>query len=159
TSEEILHSGEVFHLWSYLADAKAYLVTLEVLINDTEDDDLKLLLEDFEENCVTEEQDEVEMVMKETGIRLPTASAERPTVEFRDIPAVAHFLDAEIATSVQKELLNGRMICSYITGIASHEDIRTLFEDFHTQKATYEQKLLAIPKEKGWYVSPPINIK
>src|SRR5699024_12303693 len=79
--------------------------------------------------------------------------------ELHDIPAEARLLDAEIDTLVQKELLNGLMICSYITGIASHEDIRTLFEDFHTQKATYEQKLLAITKEKGWYVSPPINIK
>src|SRR5699024_11843157 len=48
TREEILHSGEVFHLWSYLEDAKAYLVTLQVLINHTEDDDLKLLLEDLD---------------------------------------------------------------------------------------------------------------
>src|SRR5699024_12302759 len=91
---------------------------------------------------LTEEHDEVEMIMKETGIRLPPAPPERPNVELQDIPAGARFLDAEIATLVQKELLNGRMICSYITGIASHEDIRTLFEDFHTQKATYEQKFL-----------------
>ncbi|HEX6593428.1 MAG TPA: DUF3231 family protein [Bacillota bacterium] len=157
--EEMLHAGEVFHLWSYLAETKAYLVTLQVFINHTEDNDLKLLLEDFHENCLTDEHEQVEAIMKETGIRMPPAPPERPNVELQDIPAGARFHDPEIATLVRKELLNGRMICSYIIGIANHEDIRTLFEDFHTQKAEYEQKLLTITKEKGWYVSPPLNVK
>ncbi|WP_163970870.1 DUF3231 family protein [Oceanobacillus halotolerans] len=157
--EEPFHSGEVFHLWSYLHGTKASLVTLQVLTNHTGDYDLKTFLEDVYESCFTQEEQQVEALLKETGIRLPPAPPDRPNVEVQDIPAGARFQDPEIALLTQKELSNGRMICSYIMGIALREDIATMFDEFHTQKAEYEAKLLQISKEKGWIVSPPINVK
>lgn len=157
--EEPLHSGEVFNIWTYLYNTKAYLVTLQVLINHSGDTDLQTLLEDLLENCFTEEEEQVEMLLKETGIRLPPAPPDRPNVEVQDIPAGARFNDAEIAMLVQNELKSRKIFCSYIIGIAIREDIAEMFGDFHTQQAEYEQKLLTITKEKGWLVSPPINIK
>lgn len=157
--KEPFHSGEVFHLWSYLFGTKANLVTLQVLINHTGDHDLKVLLEDLLENSFTQEETQVEAILKETGIRLPPAPPDRPNVEVQDIPAGARFNDPEIAGLVQKELYSGRILCSFIMGIAIREDISTMFEEFHTQKAEYETKLLKVTKEKGWIVPPPINVK
>jgi|SRR5699024_6028350 hypothetical protein len=157
--EEPFHSGEIYHLWSYLYSTKATLVTLQVLTNHTGDHDLQTLLEDLTENSFTQEEQQVEAILKETGIRLPPAPPDRPNVEIQDIPAGARFNDAEIAGLVQKELMTGRLLCSYIIGIAIREDIVELFEEFHTQKSEYENKLLNITKEKGWLVSPPINVK
>lgn len=157
--EEPLHSGEVYHIWSYLYGTKEYLVTMQVLINHTGDHDLKTLLEDLLENCFTQEEEQVETILKETGIRLPPAPPDRPNVEVQDIPAGARFNDPEVAVLVKNELLKGKMLCSYISGIAIREDIAELFDEFHTQKLEHEQKLLQLTKEKGWLVSPPINIK
>ncbi|MEC5425955.1 DUF3231 family protein [Virgibacillus sp. C22-A2] len=157
--EEPLHSGEVFNLWTYLYSTKGFLVTLQTLINHTGDNDLKVFLEDLYENAFTQEDQQVEALLKETGIRLPPAPPDRPNVELQDIPAGARFNDPEIAVLVQKELMIGKMTCSYITGIAIREDIRTMFGEFHTQKDEYELKVLKITKNKGWIVSPPINIK
>ncbi|MFD1040197.1 DUF3231 family protein [Virgibacillus byunsanensis] len=157
--EEPFHSGEVFHLWSYLYSVKATLVTLQVLTNHTGDHDLKAFLEDLLENTFTQEEQQVETILKETGIRLPPAPPDRPNVELQDIPAGARFNDPEIAGLVQKELMTGRILCSYIMGISIRKDIGTLFGEFHIQKAEYEAKLLTITKDKGWIVSPPINIK
>lgn len=157
--EEPLHSGEVYYLWSYLYNTKGNLVTMQVLINHTGDHDLKVLLEDLLESCFTQEEQQVEALLKETGIRLPPAPPDRPNVEVQDIPAGARFNDSEIALLIQKELMNGRVMCSYITGISIHEDLRSMFEEFQTQKEEYELKLLQLTKEKGWIVSPPINIK
>ncbi|WP_067725603.1 DUF3231 family protein [Oceanobacillus damuensis] len=157
--EEPFHSGEVYNLWSYLYSTKATLVTLQVLINHSGEEDLKVFLEDLLENVFTQEEQQVEALLKESGIRLPPAPPDRPNVQVEDIPAGARFNDSEIAVLVQKELMTGRILCSYITGIALREDLRTMFSEFSTQKEEYELKLLKITKEKGWMVSPPLNIK
>lgn len=159
SEEEPLHSGEVFNIWSYLHSTKAYLVTMQILINHTGDNDLKAFLEDLLENSFTQEADQTEIILKEAGIRLPPAPPDRPNVELQDIPAGARFNDAEIADLVKKELRTGKITCSYIMGIANREDIADMFEDFHTQKAEYALKLLNITKEKGWIVPPPLNVK
>jgi len=157
--DEPFHSGEVYHLWSYLYNAKNILVTMQVLINHTGDHDLKTYLEDLVESCLTQEEQQVEAILKESGIRLPPAPPDRPNVEVEDIPAGARFHDPEIAIIVQNELMTDRVLCSFVTGVAMREDIRSLFGEFHTQKEEYEQKLLDLSKQKGWIVSPPINVK
>lgn len=159
TTEEPLHSGEVYHLWAYLFSSKNLLVTMQVFINHTGDRDLKTYLEDLVESCLTEEEQQVEAILKKAGIRLPPAPPARPDVEVEDIPAGARFNDPEIAILVQNELMTGRLQCSYVTGIAIREDIRSMFGDFHSQKEEYEQKVLQLSKEKGWLVIPPINVK
>lgn len=157
--DQPLHTGEVYHLWNFLYQAKADNVTMQILINHTEDSDLKSLMEDLLENGFSEEEQQIETILKETGIRLPPAPPDRPNVEVQDIPAGARFLDAEIAVLTNKMLMNGRMVCSYMTSLLNQAEIRTLFEDFQTIKSEFEEKLLTLLKEKGWYVSPPINIK
>ncbi|AXI07724.1 hypothetical protein CUC15_01435 [Oceanobacillus zhaokaii] len=159
SKNEPLHSGEVFHLWSYLYSTKGTLVTLQVLINHTGDHDLKVYLEDLLESNFTQEEQQVENLLKESGIRLPPAPPDKPNVEVQDIPAGARFNDPEIATLVQKELMTGRILCNYITGIAIREDLRTMFSEFSSQREEYEIKLQQVSKEKGWIVPPPINTK
>ncbi|MDZ5470472.1 DUF3231 family protein [Bacillus sp. 31A1R] len=157
--DQPLHSGEVFNLWTHLHATKAYLVTLQVLINHTGDHDLKVLLEDLLENCIKQEEQQSEAILKTNGIRLPPAPPARPDVQVEDIPAGARFNDPEIALLVQKELLAGKIACSYISSIATREDIAQMYGEFHVQKAEYEEKLLKISKEKGWLVLPPLNLK
>src|SRR5690625_2815943 len=94
--DEPLHAGEIFHLWSYLYDTKATLVTMQVFINHTDDRQLKDFLEDVLESCFTHEEKQIEGLLKETGIRLPPAPPDRPNVDIEDIPAGARFNDAEI---------------------------------------------------------------
>src|SRR5690625_7499085 len=111
------------------------------------------------ESNLTEEEQQVEVILKETGIRLPPAPPDKPNVEIQDIPAGARFNDPEIARLVQKELLASQLQCSYIIGMSTQEDIKNLFEEFHTRKAKLEIKLLTLAKDKGWYTPPPINVK
>src|SRR5690625_2620269 len=156
---EPFHAGEVYHLWSFLLHTKEYFVTLQVLRNHAGDQKLKDFLDDFLENGIKPEEEQVESILKDAGIRLPPAPPDRPNVKVEDIPAGARFNDPEIAHLVQKELLAGKMLCSYIMGICVHEDIKTLFGEFHTLKEEYDVKLAQIRKEKGWVISPPINVK
>lgn len=159
TTEEPFHSGEIYHLWAYLYSNKNLLVKMQVFINHTGDHDLKAYLEELVESCFEQEAQQVEAILKEAGIRLPPAPPDRPNVEIEDIPAGARFHDPEIAIFVQNELITGRQLCSYVTGIVIQEDIRTMFSEFYSQKEEYEQKIINLSKEKGWLVTPPINVK
>lgn len=157
--KEPFHSGEVYYLWTYLHQTKESIVTIQVARNHTEDKDLKIFLDEILENNFNEEEQQVEAILKESGIRLPPAPPDKPNVEIQDIPAGARFNDPEVARLIQKELKAGQLLCSYMMGMSSQEIIKSLFEEFHSQKAEFEQKLLGITKDKGWYTSPPINLK
>jgi hypothetical protein len=157
--DEPLHSGEVFNLWSHLHGTKGNLVTLQIFSNHAGDHDLKVLIEDLMENCIKQEEQQVEVILKENGIRLPPAPPGRPNVAIEDIPAGARFNDPEIAELITKNLTIAKMYDSYIMGIAIREDIASMFNEFHTQKAEYADKLLKLNKEKGWLVPPPLNLK
>lgn len=157
--EEPLHSGEIFHLWTFLYEGKANVVTLQVLINHSGDQELKTFLEDLLENCFEEEVLQVEGILKELGIRLPPAPPDRPHVELQDIPAGARFNDSEIAGLIKKELIYGRTLCSYIIGCSAQEYVRNLFEEYHSERADFEKKLLTLSKQKGWMTSPPISVR
>ncbi|RFU63266.1 DUF3231 family protein [Bacillus sp. V59.32b] len=157
--EEPLHSGEVFHLWTHLQATKGLLVTLQVLINHTGDNDLKILLGDLKDNCIKQEEQQVEAILKESGIRLPPAPPDRPNVELQDIPAGARFNDPEIAAMVAKEIAAGMVLSSSIMGLSIREDIAEMYGEFHVQKTEYAGKLLKINKEKGWIVPPPLMAK
>ncbi|PLS14778.1 hypothetical protein CVD28_26105 [Bacillus sp. M6-12] len=154
--EEPLHAGEVFHLWTHLHGTKGMLVTLEIFANHTGDNDLKILLEDLKDNCIKQEEQQVEAILKECGIRLPPAPPNRPNVEVQDIPAGARFNDPEIAALVSKDIAAGMVVCSTIMGLSIREDIAQMFGEFHSQKSEYAAKLLTINKEKGWLVPPPL---
>lgn len=153
------HSGEIFYLWTYLHDTKDYLVTIQVLRNHTEDEKLKIFLDDIVESCFSENEQQIEEILKDSGVRLPPAPPDRPNVELADIPAGARFNDPEIYRMIQKELVYRMNLCSSIIGITNQEMVKELFNGFHAQKLEYDIKLTKIATDKGWYTPPPINIK
>ncbi|PLR95242.1 DUF3231 family protein [Bacillus sp. T33-2] len=157
--DEPLHSGEVFALWSHLLSTKGFLVTLQIFTNHTGDHDLKIFLGDLSENCIKQEEQQVEAILSQNGIRIPPAPPARPEVQLEDIPAGARFNDPEIASMVAKDLMAGKILSSYITGISIREDIAAMYEEFYTKKSEYGAKLLKINKEKGWLVPPPLMVK
>lgn len=157
--EEPLHAGEVFNLWSHLFEIKGLLVTLQVLNSHTGDHDLKAFLDNFSESCMKEEEEKVETILKENGIRLPPAPPDRPMVNLEDIPAGARFNDTEIAVLLGQMLMAGKLFCSYVMSIAIREDIREMYDQFHSKRVEYHGKLLKMNKEKGWLVPPPLNIR
>src|SRR5690625_5986141 len=105
---EPLHAGEIFHLWSYLHSTKEYLVTLQILNHHSGDEDLKAFLDDVTENSFTHEEQQIESLLKETGIRLPPAPPDCPNVELQDIPAGARCRSEEHTSELQSR---GHLVC------------------------------------------------
>ncbi|MBM4763431.1 DUF3231 family protein [Bacillus sp. B15-48] len=155
--EEPMHAGEVYHLWTHLFESKAFLVTLQVLNNHTGDVDLKKFLKEYSESCIEKEEEQIESLLKENGLRLPPAPPDRPMVNISDIPAGARFNDPEVAALVGKEIMSGKILCSYIMSMSIREDIAQMYNEFHKQRVEQQENLLKINKQKGWLVPPPLN--
>lgn len=157
-SNEPLHYGEVFGLWSYLTVTKGTIASHQTLIHHAGDEDLNQLLREAIDLGKQEEK-QLETLLKDNGIGLPPTPPERPNACLDDIPAGARFMDQEIAAMLSADVAAGLVSCSKMIGQAIREDIAMMFGQFHTQKASLGAKVLRLNKEKGWLVPPPLHKK
>lgn len=157
--EEALHAGEIYHLWSYLKQAKFNNVFLQILINHTENETFKNFIEEIFENVFESEEQQVEIILKELGIRLPQAPPDRPHVAVEDIPAGARFNDPEIAHLLENELSNGKLLCSLLISTCTKDYLEDLFHQAISLRVEYKNKLHQLTKKNGWFISPPVHIK
>ncbi len=156
--EEPMHYGEVFHVWAYLAGAKAFVAGYQTLINHSGDKDLRKFLEDKIVNVIKPEIEQIEELLKENQVALPAAPPDRAKADLESIPTGARFNDPEIAESVSLDIAAGLVACSTIMGISIREDIGAMFAKFHANKAMYGVRLLRIKKDKGWLMPPPLHL-
>ncbi|MBB6451868.1 hypothetical protein HNQ94_000289 [Salirhabdus euzebyi] len=155
-TEEPMHYGEVFAIWSFDLAAKQMVAGYETMHNHAGDEDLKKIILEAKELC-KQNLKQVEQLLKENGVGLPPAPPERPNACLDDIPVGARFQDPEIAAAISADIAAGLVACSQVMGQAIREDIAMLFGQIHTQKATLGAKVLRLNKEKGWLIPPPLH--
>lgn len=154
---EPLHYGEVYALWSYVLGSKAMKAAYQTFLNHIGDKDLKHLIEESIQTCVTEEK-RVEEILKENGVGLPPSPPERPLADLESIPPGARFMDNEISYAASANIAAGLVMCSGVMGNCIREDIAMLFGEFHLTKAQMGARFLRLNKEKGWLVPPPLHM-
>lgn len=157
-TDEPMHYGEVFGVWSYLATTRGLLVGYQTLYNHTGDGDLENFLEDMMRS-MKQEIEQVENLLKVNGIGLPPSPPERPIAALESIPAGARINDPEISASVGRDLAAGMVTCSQVIGQSIREDIAMMFTQFHATKVQFGGRLLRMNKEKGWLVPPPLHVQ
>ncbi|WP_226037624.1 DUF3231 family protein [Aquibacillus saliphilus] len=155
-TNEPMHYGEVFGVWSFLMTAKASIAACQTKLNHAGDEDLKKLIQEAIQQC-QQEVKQIEVLLKENGVGLPPTPPERTNACLEDIPTGARFQDPEIAAALSIATAAGLVACSQIIGQSIREDIAMMFGQFHTQEATLGAKLLRLNKEKGWLVPPPLH--
>lgn len=155
-TDQPMHYGEVFGLWSFILAAKGAVAGHQTYKNHAGDEDLQKLLEESIQ-ASKEEIKQIEKILKANGIGLPPAPPERPDAITDDIPVGARFSDPEIAAMLSSDIAAGLIACSTIMGQSIREDIAMMFGQFHIQKATIGGKVLRLNKEKGWLVPPPLH--
>jgi len=155
-TDEPMHYGEVYSVWSSLMAAEAAIAEHQTLHNHAGDEDLKkIIMEAIQQG--QQQVEKIKTLLQENGVGLPPTPAERPQAQLEDIPAGARFMDQEIAASMSVETAAGLVTCSKIMGESIREDIAAMYGQFHTQKATLAGKLLQLNKGKGWLVPPPLH--
>jgi hypothetical protein len=155
-TDEPMHYGEVYSVWTAVFTGKAMVAAYQTLLNHTGDDDLKKLIQEAIEQG-KQDLTEIEALLKANGVGLPPTPPERPTADLETIPTGARFMDNEIAGKMSADVAAGLVAASTVMGQCIREDIATLFGKIHTQKAAFGTKLLRLNKEKGWLVPPPLH--
>ncbi|WP_088102440.1 DUF3231 family protein [Halalkalibacter urbisdiaboli] len=154
--QQPMHYGEVFSAWTFLQSANGMISGYQTFQNHAGDGDLDKLLQNCIDQLRTEIQ-EVETLLKENGVALPSAPPERPKAQVESIPAGARFTDPEIAAAVSRDLAQGLTACSMAMGQCTREDIAMMYGQFHVQKAQLAASTLRLNKEKGWLIVPPLH--
>ncbi|MEH7385179.1 DUF3231 family protein [Bacillus sp. JJ1521] len=157
-TEEPLHYGEVFDLWTSILVGNSMIAGYQTMINHAGDDDLKKLLMEAIELC-KQEKKQVEEILKENGIALPPAAPEPPEACLEDIPIGARVPDPAIAATLSADIAAGLVACSQVIGKSIREDVALMFAQMHTQKVALGAKVLRLNKEKGWLIPPPLHPK
>lgn len=157
-TEEPMHYGEVFGVWSYLASKKSMVAGYQTLVNHVGDAELKTLLQDVIRTS-KQEMEQVETVLKTNGVALPPSPPERPVANLENIPVGARFNDPEVAAMVSRDISIGLVACSQVIGQSVREDIGAMFAQFHTTKLQFGARALRLNKEKGWFIPPPLHVQ
>jgi hypothetical protein len=157
-TDEPMHYGEVFGVWSALSVAKASHAAYQVYYNHTGDADLKKLIDQIIKNNILPCIEELETLLKKNEVGLPPTPPERPNAKLEEIPAGARISDPEVAMSISKDLAQGLVADSTMIGQCIREDIALLFTQHHAKKVQYGGKILQLNKEKGWLIPPPLHL-
>ncbi|MCC3359409.1 DUF3231 family protein [Bacillus sp. REN16] len=157
-TDEPLHYGEVFDLWTSALVGNSMIAGYQTAINHAGDDDLKKLLMEAIELCKQDKQ-QVEEILKENGIGLPPAAPEPPEACLEDIPVGARMPDPAIAATLSADIAAGLVACSQAIGKSIREDVALMYAQMHTQKVALGAKVLRLNKEKGWLIPPPLHPK
>ncbi|WP_067728054.1 DUF3231 family protein [Oceanobacillus damuensis] len=155
-TDEPMHYGEVFGVWSSVMVTKGKIAGYQTMRNHAGDADLVNLIDEAIQQG-KQDVTEMEKLLKDNGVGLPPTPPDRPQANLEDIPAGARFMDQEIAAALSADTAAGLVACSGMMGEAIREDIAMMFGQFHTQKATFGAKVLRLNKEKGWLVPPPLH--
>ncbi len=153
---EPMHYGEVIGVWAFIGANNGLISGYEAFVNHAEDKDLIDILNESIQMMKTESK-EVGKLLKANGIALPPTLPERPKANANDIPAGARFMDPEISGAISINIGQGLVSCSQVMGQCLREDIAMMFGKFHVERAMLGGKLLALNKEKGWIIPPPLQ--
>lgn len=154
---EPMHYGEVFAVWTNISTNNGLVAAYQTFFNHAGDEDLKKIIEESIQ-CLKEENNQLEKILKVNGIGLPPAPPERPDSRLEDIPVGARFNDPEISTALSMNIAAGLVACSQAMGMCIREDIALMYGQFHLSKAKLGAKLLRLNKGKGWLVPPPLHV-
>lgn len=156
--KEPLHHGEVYHIWTFSTLAKGSISFYQAYNNHAGDKELRKMLDKLIDQAQDESQ-RLDKVLIESGIVPPPAMPDRPKVHCEDIPPGARLTDMEIAADLGVDLSISLATCSTIMSISLRKDISAMFSAFHIARAALGAQVLELTKDKGWLITPPLQLR
>jgi hypothetical protein len=149
------HVGEAFHLWTTFFTASESKAIVLILVNHTNDIELKESIEHFVADVLTPMIQRCQDVMKNEGIALPTVTPDAAKADERLIPGGAKITDDLLAQMVVIKL-QGLMEYVY-RGLSQsvREDIGSMFYSFLGHILAHGYSLRKLMEKRGWLRVPP----
>lgn len=149
------HVGEAFAVWNYYLAVSETRVIFLVLVNHTNDTDLKETLEHFIADVIESQITDLRRIMKNEGITVPAIGPDVPKADDRAIPPGARF-DSDVIGKLIQVMLDGLLERAF-QGLRSsyRSDHAAQFMKYMSQIVAQGYTARETGLERGWLPVPP----
>ncbi len=149
------HVGETFHIWTYCVEVSESRALMKLMVNHTNDKELKEMIEHFVDEIVEPQQKRLIELMKNEGITAPEVTADVGKADERLIPPGAKLTDVEVAQMLVVKVV-GLLEWSHRGAIHSlRDDIGAMFNSFYNHLLAQGFTLKKLLRKRGWLRVPP----
>lgn len=149
------HIGEAFNVWTYYVGAKEARVICLMMLNHTNDPDLKEAIEHFVNDVLEPQVKQVTDFLRNEGIDMPAGTGDKAKADERQIPAGAKMTDNEIANMLIVKINGLLMFCFFGLFSGIRDDINAMFFNFQTHVMAQAYTLKKLMQKRGWLLVPP----
>lgn len=150
------HMGEAFFMWTYFQAVGEARTLLLVMVNHTNDPELKQLMEHFVADVMEPQIDQLKKKMIDEGIPLPGITPDPPKADQAEIPPGAKLVDQEIARMNMVKLLGLLDLCYQGMRFSFRTDLSAMFGRFQGHVAAQGYTLRELMLKRGWISYPPV---
>jgi hypothetical protein len=150
-----LHAGEAFTLWAYYEAAAETRAICRVLLNHTDDQDLKEMIEHFIADVLQPQVSKTKEVMLNRGIPLPESSPDKPKADPWQIPPGARFDDGQVANMIVIKIQGLLVFCHEGLSRSLQQDLAAMYYAFQTHVLAQGGSLASLMRKRGWLRVPP----
>lgn len=149
------HIGEAFNAWSYDVAAKESRILCLMMLNHTNDPDLKEAIEHFVADVLEPQAKQLTDFLRNEGIDMPAGTGDKAKADEQQIPAGAKMTDNEIANMLIVKL-NGLLLFCFM-GLFSgvRDDISAMFINFQAHVIAQVYSFKKLMQRRGWLLLPP----
>lgn len=155
--EQPLHVGEVMACWIYLAGLELAKVSVQAAINTTDDNELKVILEE-DMKLGTSQRKRLHDFMIKEGITLPPAPEDMPISNPNSIPLGVKLTDDVIANELSLKIASLIMQAATAASESIRTDVGLLFVQFQAEKFAFATRLKHLMRKRGWIKVPPFYV-
>ena len=155
--DQPLHVGEVMACWIYLSGLELAKVSVQAAINNTEDNELKAILEE-DMKLGTSQRKRLHDFMIKEGITLPSSPEDMPISDSNSIPLGVKLTDDVIANELSLKIISLIMKAASATTESIRTDVGLMFVQFQAEKIAFATRLKQLMRKRGWIKVPPFYV-
>lgn len=151
-----LHAGEAFGLWAYCEAVSETRAICRLLLNHTDDKELKELIEHFIADVLQPQMMKVQEVMLNKGLSLPDITPDKPKADPGQIPVGARFEDPQIANMLVVKIQGLLLFCHEGLARTLQQDLAAMYYTFQSHVLAQGATLTPLMRKRGWLRLPPV---
>ena len=149
------HVGEAFNLWTYYVSVQESRVLAVMMLNHTNDNELKEMIEQFVADLLAPQIKQLSDLLRNEGIDMPPGTGDKPKANEQHIPPGAKMTDMEIANMLIVKVNGLLMFCFMGLFSALRDDLAATFFKFQGDVLTHAYMLKKLMQKRGWLITPP----
>lgn len=149
------HIGEAFNIWTYYVAVKESRTIGLMMLNHTNDTELKETLEHFIDELLEPQLKQVTDFLRNEGVDMPHGTGDKPKANEKEIPPGAKMTDNEIANMLVVKLNGLLLFCFMGLFSALRDDISGMLYNFQGHVLLQSYTLKKLMQKRGWLLVPP----